>query len=420
METRYVAYKTELKLNNKQRSFCARHAGAARFAYNWGLRRRIDTYQETKKKLTAIDLHREIIAMKKTDEFRWLKEVSKCAPQSALRDLDQAFKNYFVACQTGKGRAKHPRFKKKRIGEGSFRLEGTIHVADDWIQIPKLGRLRLKRHGYFPTDEQLTRAGEKILNVVVSERAGRWFCSIKIRREVPKPTTSSDTQTVGVDLGLKNVAVLSDGTIYPSHQFHIRQLRRLRYLNKEVSRKQKGSQNWRKATLKLRRLHYRIANQRNDQLHKITTKLVQNHGTIVLETLNVRGMHKSPRIRKRAHDSALYEFTRQVEYKAAWAGVEVIKANMWYPSSQLCSRCGERHQGLTLKDAVFCCPACGFTLDRDLNASRNLKATAACWSLAAGAAVPACGDVVRPGCNLGCSKANVCESGSQQRTVSSA
>ncbi len=413
-----MAYKVELKLNDKQRSFCARHAGTARWSFNWALRRCIDTYQETKKKPSAIDLHREIIAMKKTDEFKWLKAVSKCAPQSALRDLDQSFKNYFNSIQGGKGRAEHPHFKKKRIGEGSFRLEGTIHVADNWIQLPKLGRLRLKERGRFPTDEQLAHAGERVLSATVSEKAGHWFCAIKIRRKVLTPTASSDTQTVGVDLGFKNVAVLSDGTIYPSHQFHIRQLRRLRHLNKEVSRKTKGSRNWRKAMLRLRRLHYRIANQRNDQLHKITTRLVQNNGTVVIETLNVRGMHRNKRLSKRAHDSALYEFTRQLEYKAEWAGVEVIKANMWYPSSQLCSRCGERHRELSLKDSVFCCPACGFTLDRDLNASRNLKAIAACWSLAAGAAVPACGDVVRPGCNVSCSKANVCETGSQQRTTS--
>ncbi|KKN66696.1 hypothetical protein LCGC14_0468820 [marine sediment metagenome] len=395
MPERYVAYKTELKLNNQQASFCARHAGTARWSFNWALRRCIDVYQATEKRPTAIDLHREIIAMKKTPEYSWLKAVSKCSPQSALRDLDQAFKNYFNSLQGGKLKSRHPQFKRKRIGEGSFRLEGTIHIADGWIQLPKLGRLRLKQRGYFPTDDQLRRAGEKVLSVTVSERAGHWFCSIKILRKVPEPIRS-ENQTVGVDLGFKNVAVLSDGTVYPSHQFHIRQLKRLRYLNKKVARAQKGSQNWRKAMMQYRRLHYRIANQRNDQLHKITTHLVRNFGTVVIETLNVSGMHRNPRLSKRAHDSALYEFTRQLEYKAEWAGVEIIRASMWYPSSQLCSRCGERHRELTLRDSTFCCPACGFTVDRDLNAARNLKDLAKA-SMAAGAAVTACGDIVRPG-----------------------
>lgn len=407
MPERYDAYKVELKLNNRQKSFCARHAGTARWSYNWALRRCIDEYKATDKRPTAIDLHREIIAMKKTEEFGWLKAVSKCSPQSALRDLDQAFKNYFNSLKSGKGRARHPRFKKRKIGHGSFRLEGTFHVSAGWIQLPKIGRVRLKERDRFPTDEKLAAAGEKILSATVSERAGRWFCSIKIRREVPEVSRSENQATIGIDLGLKNVAVLSDGTIYPSHQHHRRQLKRLRILNKRVARKQKGSRNWRKAMLQYRRLHYRIMCQRRDQIHKITTDLVRRFGTIGIETLNVAGMHRARNIRKRAHDSAVYEFTRQLEYKAERAGVEVVRADMWYPSSQLCSSCGEQHRKLHLRDRTFCCPACGLSIDRDLNAARNLEA------LAAGAAVTACGDAVRP--DFGSARVN--EAGSRRGRV---
>lgn len=382
MATEYYSYKTELDLNNKQRTLCARSAGVARFAYNFGLARRNEYYQEHGKGLNIFAIKKELNALKKT-EYTWIQKVSCCCANEGLRDLDQAFRNYFIAIKEGRGKAEHPRFKKKKIGEGSFRLEGAIYVGEDWIQVPKLGRLRLKQRGYFPTDE-------KILHVTISETAGRWFCSIKIRREVPQPTPSSETQVVGVDVGFRNVAVLSDGTVHPNHKFYNQQLKKLRALNKDVARKQKGSQNWKKAMHRLRQHHYRIACARNDQMHKITTDLVRRFGTIVIETLNVKGMHQNKRLSKTAHDTSLYEFRRQVEYKAERSGVVVVKADMFYPSSQLCSACGKQHKNLSLRDSIFVCPACGFTLDRDLNAARNLKA------LAAGAAVITCGVMVSP------------------------
>lgn len=387
MPTQYVAYKTELKLNDKQRQLCRRHAGVARWAYNWSLELRNRHYQETGESWTHIDLHREIVRLKRTDpSYSWLKKVSSSCYRGSFRNLDQAFKNFFRSVKDGRGRANHPKFKKRKVGAGSFRLEGCIHVHHNRIQLPRLGVLRLKERGYIPTDE-------KPLYAVVSEKAGRWFCSVKLRREVPEPVISENQagKTVGADVGFRNVAVLSDGTVHESHHYHRRQLGRLRLLNKAVSRKQKGSQNWKKAMLHLRRLHYRIACQRNDQLHKISTALIRQYGTIGIETLNVRGMHRNKRLSKTAHDSALYEFSRQVEYKAERAGVTVVKAPMFYPSSQLCSRCGEQHRELDLRDSIFVCPACDFRLDRDLNAARNLK------NLAAGAVVTACGDSVSLG-----------------------
>lgn len=408
MPERYAAYKAELKPNGKQKSLMARHAGAARWAYNLALEWRTQHYRETGESISHIDVNRRLVQLKKTDpSYGWLRQLSSACIKESFRNLDQAFQNYFRSIKGKARRAQHPRYKKRKgVGHGSFRLFGCIHVGPAWIQLPRLGRVRLKRRGYIPTDE-------RPISATVSENAGRWFVAVKFRRAVPEVPRSENQATIGVDLGLKNVAVLSDGTVHESHQHHRRQLRRLRFLNKSVARKQKGSQNWRKAMQKLRRLHYRVACQRNDQLHKITTDLVRRFGCIGIETLNVTGMHRSKRIRKRAHDSAIYEFVRQLEYKAEWAGVAVVKADMWWPSSQLCSRCGERHRGLSLRDSTFVCPACGFTIDRDLNAARNLEQLAQA-SLATGAVATACRDAVRP--DLGSARVN--EAGSRQNAGS--
>jgi putative transposase len=204
-------YKTELDLNNRQRTACAKHAGAARYAYNWGLRRKIDAYEATGTSPTAIDLHRELNALKRT-ELGWMYEVSKCAPQEALRNLDRAFAHFFRRVELKKqgklkGPVGFPRFKSRKRGLGSFRLTGSIHIFEDSIQLPRLGRLRLKERGYLPT------SGVNILSATVSERAGRWFVSVQVEEEVPAPTPAKG-EAIGVDLGVRTLATRSDGIVY--------------------------------------------------------------------------------------------------------------------------------------------------------------------------------------------------------------
>ncbi len=209
MQTIVRGYKTERDLHNAQRTACLKHAGASRFAYNWGLARSQEAYRATGKRPSPARLHKELNALKPT-EFPWMYDVSQCAPQEALRDLDKAYKHFFRRVELKKqgkwkGKLGFPKPKKRSKGIGSFRFTGSIHVFEDAVQLPRLGRLRVHEHGYLPTDV-------KILSATVSEHAGRWFVSIQVEEEQEQPT-SPKTTAIGVDLGIKTLATLSDGSI---------------------------------------------------------------------------------------------------------------------------------------------------------------------------------------------------------------
>jgi putative transposase len=361
------AYKTELALNNKQITACKQHAGAARWAYNWGLARKQESYHTTGKSPTAIDLHRELNALKPTG-VPWLYQVSKCAPQEALRNLDTAFAHYFRRCQLKKqgklrGKIGYPQRKTKKRGLGNFRLTGSIVVFADAIQLPRLGRLRLKERTYLPTTA-------KILSATVSERRGHWYVSVLVEQEHSIPANSGPV--VGVDLGVKTLATLSDGTIEPNPR-HLRTcLGKLKRLQRTVSRKQKGSRNRKKAVRRLATLHRRIANQRANTLHHLTSQLAKTKSAVVIEDLNVSGMLKNHHLAQAIGDVGFYEFRRQLTYKAAWYGCQALVASRREPSSKTCSGCGWVDEDLTLADRMFCCEQCGQVLDRDLNAAINL------------------------------------------------
>jgi putative transposase len=361
------AYKTELGLNNEQITACRKYAGAARWAYNWGLARKQEAYRATGTNPSAIDLHRELNALKQT-AVPWMYEVSKCAPQEALRNLDTAFAHFFRRCQLkqqGKLRGKvgYPHFKTRKRGLGSFRLTCSIVVFADAIQLPRLGRLRLKERGYLPT-------AAKILSATVSERAGRWYVSVLVEQEHRVPKNRG--LVVGVDLGVKSLATLSDGTVEPNPR-HLRMcLGKLKRMQRMVSRKQKGSRNRKKAVNRLARAHHRVANQRADTLHHLTSRLAKTKAVVVIEDLNVSGMLKNHHLAQAIGDVGFYEFQRQLLYKAVWYGCQVVVASRWEPSSKACSSCGWVDDDLTLTDRMFHCQACGQSLDRDLNAALNL------------------------------------------------
>jgi putative transposase len=362
------AYQTELDLNDRQVSACRQHAGAARWAYNWGLQRKQERYRATKKSPTAIELHRELNALKKT-EVPWMYAVSKCAPQEALWNLDAAFAQFFRRCvlkKQGKciGIVGYPRFKTKEKGLGSFRLTGAIAVHPEAIVLPRLGRLRLKEHGYLPT------GGVTVLSATVSERAGRWYVSLQVEQEQVVP--HNDGPVVGIDLGIKSLATLSDGEVIPNPRHLKRHLKKLKRMQRVVSRRQKGGKNRKKAVHKLAKLHRQIKNQRRNTLHQVTTRLAKTKSVLVLEDLNVSGMLKNHRLAQAIGDVGFYEFKRQLLYKANWYGARVILADRWEPSSKRCSGCGWLDEDLTLSDRTFHCERCALTLDRDLNAAINL------------------------------------------------
>lgn len=361
-------YHTELDLNDEQRTACMKHAGASRFAYNWGLSRSIEAYRTTGKRPTAIELHRDLNKLKQT-EYPWMYEVSKCAPQEALRDLDKAYQNFFRRIELNKqgkwkGKLGFPKFKKRSKAIGSFRLTGAIRVFPDAVQLPRLGRLRLHEHGFIPTDA-------KVLSATVSEQAGRWFVSIQVELEQEKPTPTA-TSAIGVDLGIKTLATCSDGTTFANPRALKHAQKRLRRLERQKSRRKLGGTNRKKTSRALAKQHAHVANIRKDAAHKLTSYLSKNHALIVMEDLHVAGMLKNHTLAQAVSDSNFGEIRRQLEYKAAWTGASLVIVDRFYPSSKTCSACGWIDEDLDLKSRTFICEACGLVIDRDLNAALNL------------------------------------------------
>ncbi|TRU82769.1 MAG: transposase [Microcystis novacekii Mn_MB_F_20050700_S1] len=359
-----LGFKTELKLNNQQRSLLAQHAGTARHAWNWGLALTKQILDHNKanpndkiKFPTAIDLHQWLVALVKP-ENQWYYQVSKCAPQWALRALSDAWKRCF------KKIAKPPRFKKKGK-QDSFTLDGSIKVAHQKIKVPVIGWLKTYErlpHGYQPK------------SVTISQQANRWFISFKI--DVEQQTTEKKPEVFGCDLGVKSLATLSTGEIFEgakSYRKYEKKLARLQYLNRH---KVKSSNNWKKAQKQIAKLHFKIANIRKDTLHKLTTYLAKNHGKIVIEDLNVSGMMANHKLAKAVQDMGFYQFRRQLDYKTQLYGAELILADRWFPSSKTCSNCGYKKESLSLTERVFECEQCSFVCDRDLNASLNLASLA--------------------------------------------
>lgn len=365
-------YKTELDLNNVQRTACMQHAGAARFAYNWGLARSKEVYRLTGKRPSAMELHKELNVLKKTD-FPWMYDVSKCAPQEALRDLDTAYKHFYRKLKlkgqgTFKGKVGFPAFKKRSKAIGSFRLTGSIKVFPDAVQLPRLGRLRLYEHGYIPTDA-------KVLCATVSEKAGRWYVSVQVEQEQEKPVSTAIT-AIGIDLGIKTLATLSDGTTFENPRALKHAQKRLRRLERQKSRRKLGSKNRAKTRKKIAITHARIASIRKDTAHKLTSYLVKNHALVAIEDLNVAGMLKNHTLAQAVSDSNFGEIRRQLAYKAEWHGTHIVTIDRFYPSSKRCSACGYVKPELSLSERVFICEHCGMRLDRDLNAARNIKTVA--------------------------------------------
>jgi putative transposase len=363
------AYKSELALNNEQITACQRQAGAARWAYNWGRARKQESYRATGTSPSAMDLHRELNALKPIT-VPWLYEVSKCAPQEALRNLDSAFAHFYRRCQLkrqGKLKVGYPKRKTRKQGLGSFRLTGSIVVFADAIQLPRLGRLRLKERAYLSPHA-------KIRSAPVSEQAGHWYVSVLTEREHIAPVNRGPV--VGRDLGVKQLATLSDGTVEPNPR-HLRAcLTKLKRLQRAVSRKPKGSRNRKKAVGKLARLHRTVANQRANTLHQFTSRLAKTKAVVGIEDLNVAGMLKNHHLAQAIGDVGCGEFRRQLAYKAAWYGCQALVASRWEPTSKTCSGCGWVDEDLTLTDRTFRCEQCVLVLDRDLNAAVNLRTLA--------------------------------------------
>ncbi|SHF32630.1 RNA-guided endonuclease InsQ/TnpB family protein [Thermomonas hydrothermalis] len=371
-----VAHKIALDPNNVQASYFAKAAGTARFAYNWALAEWQRQYEAWKQdnslpKPTEAALRRQLNAIKR-EQFPWMLEVTKCAPQMAIIQLGQAFQNFFA------GRARYPQFRKKGVHDRFTLTNDQFSIDGSRIRIPNLGWVRMR--------ESLRFAG-KIMSATISRVADRWFVSITVQTEDLSHLPKAENQgVVGVDLGVSALATLSTGETIPGPKPHKALLGRLRRLSRSLSRKQKGSANRKKAKAKLARLHARIANIRQDALHKLTTDLTRRFHTIGIEDLNVRGMVRNRHLARSIADMGFFEFRRQLEYKAAMRGGQVVIADRWFPSSKICSACGSVQEAMPLSVRQWICPDCGTRHDRDLNAARNLA------TYAVSSTVSACGE----------------------------
>ena len=376
MSTVVRGYKTELDLNNTQITVCKKHAGCARKAFNWGLARKQEARAAGLPMPNAKQLHKELNALK-ASEFPYMYEVSKCAPQEALIDLDDAFTHFFRQAKLKKqghyrGKWGYPKFKSRKKGIGGFRLTGAIHVSEKSIQLPRLGTLRLKEKGYLPTHAHIGSA-------TMTEQAGRWYIALSVHAEHPEPLPALGP-VIGVDLGVKTLAVVSDGREIANPKAMRTRLKKLRRLSRWHSRKQKGSANRKKAQQKLARMHASMAHIREDALHKATAHLVaktkspvERPAVIGIEDLGVSGMLKNRKLARAIADVGLSEFRRQLTYKAQDAGVQIHVVSRWEPSSKTCSCCGWYNASLSLAERLFVCQECGLVIDRDLNAARNLE-----------------------------------------------
>ncbi len=370
-----ISHRIALDPNDRQATYFARACGTARFAYNWALGEWKHQYKEGGKPSEAA-LRRQLNDIKAA-QFPWMLEVTKNAPQQAIKNLGAAFKRFFA------GDGKYPRFKKKGVHD-SFRADnGSDKNHPDAVAV-KGQRVKLPVIGWVKMRESLRFSG-KVKSAVVSRTADRWFVSLHVEMDHATPIRENQAAG-GVDLGVSNLATLSDGSRVPGPKALRSNLARLKRLSRSLSRKVKGSANWHKAKAKIARLHARIGNIRADALHKLTTELVGRFTVIGIEDLNVRGMMANDRLSRSIADMGFHAFRRQLAYKAAMYGSRVVVAGRWHPSSKICSNCGAVLEALPLSVREWECPDCGAHHDRDVNAARNLM------KIAVSSTVKACGE----------------------------
>jgi putative transposase len=349
------SFKYRIYPNQKQKDALEKHFGCVRFVYNTFLRKRIDTYAETKQGLTYHETAKSLTELKNNPDFVWLKEVNSQSLQYALRTLDTAYSNFFNK------RSKFPKFKKKR-NKQSFKVPQNYKLNDDLLTLPKIQNIKIKQHRELE--------GTPISVTISKTSSGKYYASFQCNTEIPEPEYTGSQ--VGVDFGLKDFVTTSDH-LKIKHPKHLRKsLKSIKRLQRKVSRKVKGSNNRSKAIKALASKHEKVANQRFDFLHKLSHQMINENQVIVLEDLSLKNMVKNHRLALSLSDSGWSEFVRQLEYKGDWYGCHVRKVDRFFPSSKRCHKCGWINESLALKDRKWICLECGTTHDRDFNASINI------------------------------------------------
>lgn len=335
--------------------------GCCRFVYNRYLALRIEKYKRDKSTLNYNACSAELTILKA--ELQWLKEVDSTALQSSLRDLEAAYKNFFRRVKKGENLG-FPKFKSKHNHKKSYKCKMNIKVFDDYIQLPKVGLIPAR------ISKQVQ---GRILNATVSQNpSGKYFVSVCCT-DVDMARYNATGAAIGLDMGLKEFCITSDGYKLKNHKYLFKSQKKLERLQKQLSRKSKGSNNRKKARIKVARIHEKIVNQRNDALHKLSTSLVKDYDVICVENLQVKNMVKNHKLAKSISDASWSEFIRQLQYKCDWQHKALVKVDKFYPSSQLCSCCGIKNS--ITKDLgirKWTCAECGTSHDRDVNAAINI------------------------------------------------
>ena len=373
----YEAVKVRLDPTPRQERLMVSHAGAARFAYNAGLahvKEAIDSGESADWSHYSLirwwNRSKDALAVNSTTGEVWWSQNSKEAYSMALRDLSQGLSNW-VKSRKGKRKGNKvgfPRFKSKN-GVMRFAYSTgftTPTVSDPYgLKLPRIGRVHCMENVYKLVN------GAHLVRVSVSRRAGHWYASLTVERE--PAVTVAPRGVAGVDLGVKHLATLSDGTVIPNPRALGTGLRALRKAQQALSRKVKGSARRERAKEHVARLHARVADVRADAIHKATTMIANTYGTVCIEDLNVAGMLKNHHLARSVSDASLGEFRRQLEYKTARTGAVLRVVDRWYPSSKTCSNCGVVKAKLSLSERTFNCDSCGASMDRDLNAAVNIR-----------------------------------------------
>lgn len=362
--------KIRLIPTSEQNTLLLQSAGVARWAYNWTLSRQIENYSMCGKFISDNQLRKEITLLKKTDDFNWLSNVSNNIPKQAVKDACLSYKRFF------NGQAKYPKFKNKAHTPPSFYNDNV------GLKVKENKTVLLGKIGWVKTSEQLP-IGVTYQNPRVKFDGKYWYIMVGIDENINSTLLSE--KVIGIDLGIKDLAIVSDGTVYRNinKSKEVKRLnKKLRRLQRQVSRKYTQNKeenqyaktnNILKVEKEIKLVYRRLTNIRNNHINQTTASIVKTKPCkVVMEDLNVKGMIKNRHLAKAIANQKFYSFSRQMEYKCNKQGIEFVKADRWFPSSKKCSQCGEIKKDLKLSDRVYNCIACGNTLDRDLNASINL------------------------------------------------
>ena len=363
----FQSRKVRLKLNQRQKELVTKNFGASRFIWNWGLEQLKNWWEQNKdldkaertKRPTAFDLGKELTKLKATEEYTWLKECDSTITKHIFESLDKSFQHFW------KRSAKYPKFKSKKNSKQSYSTSTPVSprlLENNFLMLAKLGKVKFFNRGYIPN--------VKLKRATISFDGEHYYCSVLF--DGPVEDWGKAEGTIGIDLGVKTTATCSDGQTF-SWKPSKRAERRIKISQRALARTQKTSKRRAKARLRLVHRYRRVANQHKDFLHKMTTKLVRENQAIRMEDLNTKGMMKNRCLSRAIRQQSFYEIKRQLEYKCQWHDREFQVVDRFFPSSQLCSKCGARNKAMKdLSKRQFICPECGFTLDRDLNAAINI------------------------------------------------